>query len=432
MTIRERLFALEAFGIKLGLDNIGVLAAALDHPERACPTIHVAGTNGKGSVSAMVERALRAAGYRTGLYTSPHLDRLEERFAVDGQPIDADRFDTAARKVFAALDTALADGRLTVPPTFFEVTTAIGFEVFRAARVDVAVIEVGLGGRYDATNIVRPRVSAITSIAFDHERHLGTTLAQIAGEKAGIAKPGVPLVVGPLPEEALRTITRIAGEVEAPLVPAAGSVEPLGLIRGRARVQPCVAAWPDLGPLDLSLLGRHQADNAAVAVRIVEVLNQTGIAVGADAAAVGLTEARWPGRLEWLRLSGGDLLIDAAHNPAGAAALASYLRDDGGGPIPLVIAAMQDKDVEAMVGALLPVAAAIITTGVDMPRAFPAEVLAGRIAAIAGDVPVTAVADPRAAIARAFELCGRAAAAGSIYFVGPLRARLVDSGAVPI
>ena len=217
----------------------------------------------------MVERALRAAGYRTGLYTSPHLDRLEERMAIDGEPVDAGRLDASARDVFAEVDAACADGRLPVTPTFFEVTTAIGFDVFRAARVDVAVIEVGLGGRFDATNVITPRASAITSIAFDHERHLGTTLARIAGEKAGIAKPGVPLVVGPLPDEAHgRGGTRRPATSGAPLLPAERSVERLEITRGRAHVRPRTRGMAgSCEPLDLSLLGRHQVDNAATAVR---------------------------------------------------------------------------------------------------------------------------------------------------------------------
>jgi dihydrofolate synthase/folylpolyglutamate synthase len=431
VTIRDRLFALEVFGIKLGLDNIATIVESLGHPERAYPTIHVAGTNGKGSVCAMVERALRAAGYRTGLYTSPHLDRLEERMAIDGMPVDARRLDDSAHDVFAAVDAATAAGRLTVTPTFFEVTTAIGFDVFRAAAVDVAVIEVGLGGRFDATNIVTPRVSAITSIAFDHERHLGTTLAQIAGEKAGIAKPGVPLVVGRLPDEALDVVRRRGHDVGAPVLPADQSVELVDVIRGRARIRTRTAAWPDLGPLDVALLGRHQVDNAATAVRMLEAIDSS-LPVPGEAVSAGLTRARWPGRLEWLRVADGDLLIDAAHNPAGAEALASYLRDEGGPRMPLVLAAMQDKDVDAMARALLPVTSAIIATGVDTPRAFAPQALASRLLALAPAANVTAVPDPQAAIARALQFHGRAVAAGSIYFVGPLRARLIDTGAAPI
>jgi dihydrofolate synthase/folylpolyglutamate synthase len=432
VTTRDRLLALEAFGIKLGLDNMRVLMAALGHPDRADATVHIAGTNGKGSVAAMVERALRAAGRRTGLYTSPHLDRLEERMAIDGEPTGPGRFDASAREVFAEVDAARADGRLPVTPTFFEVTTAIAFDLFRAERVDVAVVEVGLGGRFDATNIIAPMASAITSIAFDHERHLGSTLARIASEKAGIARPGVPLVVGALPAEAAAVVERTARDVGAPLLPAEGAVEVIEIVRGRARVKPLSTRWPHLGPLDLSLLGRHQVHNAATTVRLLEALDGLGLPIPAEALALGLSSARWPARLEWLHLPEGRLLIDAAHNPAGAEALASYLRDEGGGPLPIVLAAMQDKDVEGMVRPLLPQAAGFITTGVNTPRAFTPGALAARIEALRPGVDVRAVSEPRAATTEALRRHRRAVAAGSIYFVGPLRARLIESGATSI
>jgi dihydrofolate synthase/folylpolyglutamate synthase len=432
VTIRERLFALEAFGIKLGLDNMRTLAGALDHPEQAFPTIHVAGTNGKGSVCAMVERALRATGYRTGLYTSPHLDRLEERMAIEGEPVAADRLDAAAARVFAAVDAAMSDGRLAVTPTFFEVTTAIAFEVFRDAGVDVAVIEVGLGGRFDATNVIDPIAGAIVSIAFDHERHLGSTLGQIAGEKAGIAKRGVPLVVGAVPPEAWHTIERAAADTHAPIMQATGAVTLEGLDRGRPRIQPHSARWPALPVVPMSLLGRHQVGNAAVAVRLLEAIDARGLPLTADAVVRGLSDARWPARLEWLRIAEGELLIDAAHNPAGAEALASYLQDAGRPPLPVVLAAMQDKDVDGMVRPLAAVASQFVATTVATARALSAEALAARIRAVAPGTSVVAIADPLAAIREPFTQVRRVAAAGSIYFIGPLRARLIESGAEPI
>lgn len=173
MTSLERLFALEQFGIKLGLDNMRAILAALGHPEQAWRSVHVAGTNGKGSVVAMVERGLRASGLKTGRYTSPHLDVIEERVAINGTAVDRQTFAAATAVVFEAVDEATRTGSLTVVPTFFEVSTAVAFEIFRQAMVDVAVVEVGLGGRFDATNVLKPEVTAITSIAFDHERHLG-------------------------------------------------------------------------------------------------------------------------------------------------------------------------------------------------------------------------------------------------------------------
>ncbi len=257
MTTHERLLALEAFGIKLGLENMRTLVAALGHPERAYPTIHVAGTNGKGSVCAMTERALRASGYRTGLYTSPHLDRLEERVAVDGDPVAPALFEACAAHVLRVVDEAMADGRLDVHPTFFEVTTAIAFEVFHRARVDVAVIEVGLGGRFDATNVIGPVACAITSIAFDHERHLGTTLAAIAAEKAGIAKHGTPLVIGDLAPEARSTIAVAAEAAGAPLIDAAAVLAHATVERGVATVT-CRGGYP---PVRLALeLGERAQD----------------------------------------------------------------------------------------------------------------------------------------------------------------------------
>jgi dihydrofolate synthase/folylpolyglutamate synthase len=428
VTTYERLFALEAFGIKLGLENMRTLVAALGHPERAYPTIHVAGTNGKGSVCAMTERALRAAGYRTGVYTSPHLDRIEERVAVDGTPVAPSLFEACAQHVLKTTDDSRADGRLGVAPTFFEVTTAVAFEAFRRAQVDVAIVEVGLGGRFDATNVIGPLACAITSIAFDHERHLGSTLASIAAEKAGIAKHDTPLVLGELPPEARSAIEAAAAAAGAPLIDSAGVIAHVDVVRGTATVS-CRGGYP---PVRLALAGRHQVANAATAVCLLEVVEQEGLPVGTDAIVTGLGEARWPARLEWLRCPDGELLIDAAHNPAGARALASYMEDSGVAPLPIAIAAMRDKDVAGMVGALGHVASRFVATEVPHERSHSAAALGRRIEDLVVGIAVDVEPDPRRAVARALSGNGRAVAAGSIYFVGPLRARLLESGAVSI
>jgi dihydrofolate synthase/folylpolyglutamate synthase len=416
LTPVERLFALEQFGIKLGLDNIRAILAALGNPERAYRSIHVGGTNGKGSVVAMAERALRAAGLKTGRYTSPHLDRVEERVAIDGEPVDRATFEAVTAYVLDAVDHATATRSLQVPPTFFEVSTAIAFEIFKRARVDVAVVEVGLGGRFDATNVLTPAIAAITSIAFDHERHLGNTLSQIAYEKAGIAKPGVPLVIGRLPNEAAARIIKIAAEVGAPILDAHATTSD--------------RKYP---PLSLALPGRHQLENAAVAVAILETWSRLVGHISTDAIVTGLTRCEWPARMEWLRVPSatgyGELLIDAAHNPAGAAALASYLHDTGSKKLPIVFAAMADKDLKNMIAALLPVASAFIATTVPNARARSADQLAADIRALAKGAPVDAVAPPEAAVARALEQSHRAVACGSIYMIGPLRARLIAQGA---
>ena len=419
MTPIERLFALEKFGIKLGLDNIRTLLAALGNPETAWPSIHIGGTNGKGSVAAMVERGLRASGLRTGRYTSPHLDVIEERVAIDGVAVDAATFATVTADVFDVVDSLSRPGdggagpALSVTPTFFEVSTAIAFEIFRRQHVDVAVVEVGLGGRFDATNVLTPRIAAITSIALDHEKHLGRTLPEIAFEKAGIAKPGVPLVIGRLPADAASTIKRVAADVGAPIVDAHAT--------STDRKYP---------PLTLALAGRHQLDNAAVAVAILERWSATVRYVSAEAIVAGLTRCEWPARLEWLRLPrGGEILIDAAHNPAGAAALASYLEDTRSSKLPIVFAAMADKDVAGMIKALEPVASLFVATAVPHARARSADDMAAEIRKHTS-VQAVAAATPEAAVARALEHAPKVVAAGSIYMVGPLRARLIESGAV--
>jgi len=415
LTAVERLFSLEQFGIKLGLDNIRAILAALGNPERAYRSIHIGGTNGKGSVAAMVERGLRAAGLRTGRYTSPHLDRIEERVAIDGVPVSAELFESVTTDVFAAVDRTLDNGSLTVMPTFFEVSTAAAFEIFKRARIDVAVVEVGLGGRFDATNVLTPTIAAITSIAFDHERHLGHTLSQIAFEKAGIAKHGVPLVIGRLPREAEARIAKVAKEVEAPVFDAHATTTD--------------RKYP---PLTLSLPGRHQLENAAVAVAIMERWSKMVSHVPTEAIVTGLTTCEWPARLEWLRVAPeGELLIDAAHNPAGAAALASYLKDIGGEKLPIVIAAMKDKDLPKMIAPLKEVASAFFATTVRHSRARTAAELADEIRRMV-QVPVESDPSPEEAVKRALATSKRAVACGSIYMIGPLRARLIAGGATKL
>ena len=217
----DRLFALETFGIKLGLDNIGSLCAALGHPERTFTSLHVAGTNGKGSVTAMVHAALRAAGVHSGRYTSPHLAELNERFVIDDGPVETAALESVVEDVLACADRLRSTGVLPVQPTFFEATTAAAFELFRRAGIEVGVIEVGLGGRFDATNVISPIAGAITTIDFDHQQHLGHTLEAIAFEKAGIIKPGMIIVLGSLVRQARDVIAGVARERAATLVESA-------------------------------------------------------------------------------------------------------------------------------------------------------------------------------------------------------------------
>jgi len=405
----QYLFGLEHFGIKFGLDNISALVGRLGHPERAFRSVHIAGTNGKGSVTAMVDAALRAAGHKSARYTSPHLVDLAERFVIDGRPVGHDALAAAVADVRDAVDSLRIDGALDVQPTFFEATTAVAFELFRRAGVEIAVIEVGLGGRLDATNVLAPphlAATAITSIALDHELYLGTTLREVAFEKAGIIKPGVPVVLGPLEAEAAAVIERIAHE------------------RGAAIVRTSAA---DAARCAIRLAGAHQRANAGIAVGLLETLDENGIRVPADAVGAGLADPRWPGRLDTRRLADGrELLLDAAHNPAGAAALASYLLTGGEPPRPLVFAAMRDKDVEGMFTALLPAVASLVVTRASNARSSEPDALAARARAIAPGLPVTIEPAVEQALAAAWRQSPRIVVAGSIFLLGDV-IKLVDA-----
>jgi dihydrofolate synthase/folylpolyglutamate synthase len=411
----QYLFGLEPIGIKFGLENITALVASLGHPERAFRTVHVAGTNGKGSVTAMVDAALRAAGFKSARYTSPHLVDIRERFVVGGRPVSREALAAAVAHVRDHVDALRAAGALAVQPTFFEVTTAVAFELFRRAGAEIAVIEVGLGGRLDATNVVVPVAGAITSIAFDHQQYLGRTLREIAAEKAGIIKPGVPVVAGRVPPEADETIERVAEERGAALIRAWDGVDMVRLqpdSRGeRVRLRTPIH---DYGEIDIALKGAHQIGNAVVAVRLLELLD-----VPAPAILDGLAHVSWPGRLELRRLAGGrEAILDAAHNPAGAAALASYLQEQSGHKPPLVFGAMRDKDVDDMFRALLPAVSALIATRTSNPRAADPATLAERARAIAPEIRVTVEPSPRDALAAAWRLAPRVVVAGSIFLVG--------------
>ena len=401
----EYLFALERFGMKFGLDSMRVLCEALGHPELAFASVHIAGTNGKGSVAAMLDTMLRAAGHRTARYTSPHLVRIEERFVIDGAEIDRGRLESSAAKVKSIVERFVADGTLEAPPTFFECTTAVAFDLFRDAGVEVGIIEVGLGGRLDATNVLQPAATAIVSIDFDHQAQLGSTLSSIAREKAGIAKRGVPMICGPLPDEARAAIDEVCAAVGAPVVRAD---TPATLARAAA--------------LPRGLAGAHQISNAAVAICLAETLERAGVRIGTEAIARGLAGVRWPGRLERVDVGGRAVVIDAAHNAAGARVLAAYLAGTVREPVTLLFGAMRDKAVAEMLAALAPEAAEIICTTAPSPRAMPA----GEIAEIARRVHarVRAVDDPFAALAGALELDRPTVIAGSIFLVGPLRERI--------
>ena len=409
----------------MGLENISQLCAALGHPERTFQSVHIAGTNGKGSVTAMVHAALVASGIRAARYISPHLVDLTERFVIGTEPVPPEALEAAATVVLDRAEALKAEGAIAVHPTFFEATTAIAFELFRRARVEVAVVEVGLGGRLDSTNVVPATTGAITSIGFDHQEHLGDSLAAIAFEKAGIIKPGMTVVLGALPDAALAVVSAVGADRRAQVVHAAAGVRVESELRDGRAVLTIETPTDRYGPLPLALRGEHQIGNALVAVRVLEAVRRTGIHLPKDAIERGLTEVDWPGRLEVIQVRDGPLVVlDAAHNVDGAGALAAYLRRWHPERPTLVVGVMRDKDVASIVSALLPDVSSVIATAADTPRALPARELASRVAAIGAGIAVHAEPDPAIALEQALSTGRTVCVAGSIFLVGAVRDRL--------
>jgi dihydrofolate synthase/folylpolyglutamate synthase len=429
----EALAALAArgrFGIRLGLGRTRALLAALGDPQHGLRGALVAGTNGKGSVLALAGSALRADGLRVGETPKPHLVTYRERVTVDGRPIGVADF---TRHVEAVLAVADRVARRHGEPTEFELLTAVVFRHFAEADLDVALVEVGLGGRLDATHAWDGGIAVVTNVALDHTDRLGATITAIAREKAAIIERGDLAVTG-ADGEALAIVRRRARRMGAPLT----EVTPaplLGWDRDGLTVE-----LPRLGSTRVGLRGRHQAANVAVADALLDALETAGIAtVDDDARRRGYATVVWPGRLELVTVGGDEVLLDGAHNPAGAAALAQALDDLrphlAPGPVTLVMAVMADKDVQSVIGALLGSAsllgATVITTGVDAARAMPADELAARWRAIGTRLAdVTAIADPLDAVAHARSRPGPTVVAGSLYLVGAVRAELVDDPAL--
>jgi dihydrofolate synthase / folylpolyglutamate synthase len=414
----DRLFALETFGIKLGLENIARLCEALGHPERSFTSVHVAGTNGKGSVTAMVHAALVHGGIRAARYISPHLVSVNERFVIGTAPVGADTLGEVA-----ALVTPLAE---ELKATFFEATTAIAFELFRRGGVDVAVVEVGLGGRFDATNVLTPVVGAITSIGLDHQQHLGDTIEAIAFEKAGIVKPGMTVIMGCLPDGASAVMRRVASERGARLIAATDGAQVDAVVTGGRAALSIDTPADQYGPLTLGLRGEHQVANALVAIRVLEALRDAGVFLSREAIERGLSEVNWPARLELVDLEDGrQILLDAAHNVDGARALASYLGRWHPERPALVIGVMRDKDVNGILAALLPVTSAVIATEAVTPRAMPAADVARHVAALDPGRRVRVEPDASKAVALALAEGATVCVAGSIFLAGAIRPLVV-------
>lgn len=417
---RQYLFDLTMHGIKLGLDNIQALVHAAGDPHLAIPTVHVGGTNGKGSVCAMTAAMLQSAGYRVGRFTSPHLIDVSERFLINGEPTpEAALEENIAffREAAAAMDRV---------PTFFEMTTAIAFRYFAQEKVDAAIIEVGMGGRFDSTNVVAPVATAITNIDLEHTAYLGDTLAKIAFEKAGIIKPGVSCVTAERRPEAFDVFTSRAAEESATLLQLGRDFRAETTGSPWAQYLRYSSSTLRLEDVPLALPGRYQGENAAVAAALASQLMATFPDLNATHIAKGLATASWPCRLERV-LDTPPVYIDVAHNGAGARNLAELFDD-----CVVVFAASSDKDRDEMLAALQPIARHLILTEFEGKRSTPAADLAKLLEADTYEVH-TPIA---AAITRGLDLATPACPlliTGSIYAAGEAREYLIrEHGAKPL
>jgi len=388
-------------GAKFGLERMQALLAALGNPERGQRFLHVAGTNGKGSTCAMIGNALKHAGYRTGLYTSPHLVQPTERIEINNRPVTPEEFARAFEIVHAAAEALLGEERIDAHTSYFETVTAMALLIFRE-RCDIGVMEVGLGGRLDATNVILPELCVIAPVSFDHESFLGNTLESIAAEKAGILKRGVPVVVSRQLAPAEAVILNRARELGCEVIRSAE------LQLSDIAVTPRRSTFRVEGvPYECALPGEHQIENAAAAIQACRYL-------GIDVAAVqaGLSDVQWPGRLEFV-WQNPDFVLDGAHNPAGAAALAAYIRRFcQGRAVWIVYGAMRDKAIEEVTAQLFPLADRLIVTAPDFPRALRPEAILS-----VTNHPNATIAET---IAEAIGIARTAPEAAIVFFTGSL------------
>lgn len=403
-----------AKGSKHGLRNVRMLLALLC-PESRVPVIHVAGTNGKGSVCAMLECILRHAGYRTGLYTSPFLQAYQERIRLDGLPLSDELMVRYGEPLLKAASILEAQG---VQPTPFELGTALALSAFEGEQVDVAIVEVGLGGRLDPTNVVSPCLCAITAIGMDHMNFLGNTLEEIAGEKAGIIKPGVPVVCHPAEPGVAGVFARVAHEVGAPLTQLSREQ----VLHAHTDAHGATASFhleKEWNGLSIPLPGDHQLTNALTVLGLVEQLRAQGRHISESAVREGLRTVKWPARLEWC----GNILIDGAHNPQGVAALSAFVRKHlSTRRRVLLTGVLADKLQPDMLRDLCGLAEDIITVTPDNPRAMSAQELALRMNEAGGCARAADTLAEGLALARdKAGTQGVIIAAGSLYFAGSLR-----------
>lgn len=415
----QRLYQRRQFGIKLGLDPVRRMCELLGNPEREYGVIHVAGTNGKGSVCAMIASVLQASGLKTGLYTSPHLVRFNERICVDGVPLPDSELADALAVCENAADRVLDEQGHEV--TFFEITTVLAFECFKRAGVKLAVIETGLGGRLDATNVVMPLVSAITNISKDHTMHLGESFAEIAAEKGGIIKNGRPVVIAPqVDEDVVACLKDIALAKNAPVTMAdmAVSVSCLSgdLYGQKVRYETSNGLS---GTVKLALPGDHQLENMGVALGVVEILyNMLGVELDDQIVKRGFENVRWRGRCQVLK-DDPLTLVDAAHNPAGAKALVSVLKRNKIKNVGIVLGMCADKDAMGVVKELASVARKIWVVPVPNERNMPREKLVKIVKSYGMEVEALSIEDALVAAEGWAKECGSLIViTGSLFLLG--------------
>jgi dihydrofolate synthase/folylpolyglutamate synthase len=425
----DYLYSLQKHGIKLGLANSLRLMEHMGNPQEKFKAVHIAGTNGKGSTAMFAASMLTAAGRRVGLYTSPHLVSFTERIRIDNAPVSEARVVELAARVREACRRGAADGTGPMNPTFFEVTTAIAFTYFAEEGVELAVVETGMGGRLDSTNVLVPLVSVITNIDLEHTEFLGRTLERIAAEKAGIIKPGVSLVTGAVQPEALAVLEREANAAGSRLYRLYRDFFPENLRPGNAPCFDYRGIRTDCGSVAIGMLGRYQVDNACLALAAIECLRDAGVAIDEAAARRGLGQAKWEGRME-LVAARPAIYLDGAHNPASALQLSSLLREMRSSfrKLVLVVGVLADKDVRGILGALAPLADRVVVTRPEYSRALDVQALAREAGAL--HASVSAAPTVRAAIDMAKD--GAAAddlivVTGSLYVVGDARSLFVPA-----
>ncbi len=408
------MYSLRRFGIILGLDVIAAMLEGLGNPHRGFKSIHVAGTNGKGSVCSALATILHAAGCKVGLYTSPHLVKFNERICIDGQPISDDEVVQA----YEAVKDVPCGNR---EPTFFEYSTAMAFYEFGRQKVDWAVIETGMGGRMDATNIITPAVSVITNISLEHQMYLGSTVPQITAEKGGIIKQGIPVVTGVTQKSAVSVLNAIAREKSADIYRLGENFR----VRRNKKNGTFVyfGIEQDWQKMRTGLSGHYQADNAALVLAACEILNKNRVRLSEELIRTGLEQNRWPGRLE--KVSDSPLiLLDGAHNLAAARNLARFLAQElGDRKITLLIGILDDKPYEAMLRELVPVCHSLVITRPQIERSMEPEILCAAAKKMIGDVKI--IPDVGEAIIYCIKTVSPHDAvciAGSLYVVGEAKA----------